>query len=190
MRTALLTSLCVGFTALGAANFLTLTAQAESPVISDETASLHSVAALHQSENETCLSSALVERIAPKRKELLAQEASLKARQAELENLERVLKDRLVSLEESHIALKKMSDKLDASATQDISHLVKMYSSMKPKKAASIFDKMDPAFAAGFIREIEGARAGLILSEMNVQQSYRISLLIANRQSEWRNGTE
>ena len=86
--------------------------------------------------------------------------------------------------------LKGISEKLDASATQDISHLVKMYSSMKPKKAASIFDKMDPAFAAGFIREIEGARAGLILSEMNVQQSYRISLLIANRQSEWRNGIE
>jgi flagellar motility protein MotE (MotC chaperone) len=61
---------------------------------------------------------------------------------------------------------------------------------MKPKKAASIFDKMDPAFAAGFLREIDGARAGLILSEMNVQQSYKVSLLIANRQSEWRNGTD
>lgn len=190
MRTALLTSLCVGFSALGAANFLTLSAQAASPAMNDTTASLPSETTLLPSENQTCLSAALVERIAPKQKELMAREASLTARQAELENLELVLKDRLASLEASHASLKNMSDKLDASATQDISHLVKMYSSMKPKKAASIFDKMDPAFAAGFIREIEGARAGLILSEMNVQQSYRVSLLIANRQSEWRNGTE
>lgn len=190
MRTALLTSLCVGFAALGAANFLTLSAQAASPVLDGSTASLHPENTPHESEDLTCLSPALVERIAPKQKELLAREASLSTRQVELEKLERVLKERLESLEASHMALKGISEKLDASATQDISHLVKMYSSMKPKKAASIFDKMDPAFAAGFIREIEGARAGLILSEMNVQQSYRISLLIANRQSEWRNGIE
>ena len=57
---------------------------------------------------------------------------------------------------------------------------------MKAKKAAAIFDRMDPAFAAGFLREIDSARAGLIMAEMGEEQSYRVSLLIANRHAEWR----
>jgi len=190
MRTALLTSLCIGFSALGAANFITLNAEAASPDLNTGNIQLDEEKSQNPTSNETCLSSEFVKRIAPTQRALLDREAALTSREAELENLERVLKDRMASIETSHKALKSMSDKLDASATDDITHLVKMYSSMKPKKAASIFDKMDPAFAAGFIREIEGARAGLILSEMNIQQSYRVSLLIANRQAEWRNGKE
>jgi flagellar motility protein MotE (MotC chaperone) len=62
-----------------------------------------------------------------------------------------------------------------------------MYSTMKPKNAAAIFDRMDPAFAAGFLREIDSARAGVIMAEMGEEQSYRISLLIANRHAGWRN---
>ncbi len=190
MKTALLTSLCIGFAGLGAVNFMALKAEAASPTVdAREIASVTDIAE-PQPDDQSCLSPALVERIAPRHKELLDREAELSSREAELVALEVVLKDRLERLEASHTALKTISDKLDASATQDISHLVKMYSSMKPKKAASIFDKMDPAFAAGFIREIEGARAGLILSEMNIQQSYRVSLLIANRQAEWRNGSD
>ena len=40
--------------------------------------------------------------------------------------------------------------------------------------------------AAGFLREIDSARAGLIMAEMGEEQSYRVSLLIANRHAEWR----
>lgn len=190
MKNALLSTLFLGFAGLGLVNFLALNAEAAAPnAISDEPVTNTDVSLPKQSE-EVCLSSALVEKIAPTQLALAEREAKLDARTAELQALENILQDRLASLEATQKTLQSMSDELDASAKEDITHLVKMYSSMKPKKAASIFDKMDPAFAAGFIREIEGARAGLILSEMNVQQSYRVSLLIANRKASWRNGAQ
>jgi flagellar motility protein MotE (MotC chaperone) len=190
MKNAFLSTLFLGFSGLGAINFLSLNAQAASPKSIPSTAISPTNTTVTASSEELCLSPKLVEQIAPRQKAMLEREAVLESRESELKALENMLKDRVASLEASRAALQAVSDKIDASAAEDITHLIKMYSSMKPKKAASIFDKMDPAFAAGFLREIDGARAGLILSEMNVQQSYKVSLLIANRQSEWRNGTD
>jgi flagellar motility protein MotE (MotC chaperone) len=93
----------------------------------------------------------------------------------------------LGDLEKTRDELQAMTVRIDVIAGEDISHLVEMYSTMKPKNAAAIFDRMDPAFAAGFLREIDSARAGVIMAEMGEEQSYRISLLIANRHAEWRN---
>lgn len=190
MKNTLLSSLFIGFAGLATINFLSLNAQAEAPISAESKPTSEMNAAVSQPTETQCLSPKLVEQILPTQKALTEREARITEREAELKALEYMLTDRLASLEASHEALQTMSDKLDASAGEDISHLVKMYSTMKPKKAAGIFDKMDPAFAAGFLREIDGTRAGLILSEMSVQQSYRVSLLIANRQSKWRNGSE
>ena len=56
----------------------------------------------------------------------------------------------------------------------------------KEKFPQEIFDNMDPAFAAGFIRELDGVKAGMILAEMDTDNSYKISVLIANRNASWR----
>ena len=75
---------------------------------------------------------------------------------------------------------------MSETADEDISHLVLIYETMKPKKAAEIFNKMDPNFAAGFLRRMNGTRAGLIMSEIEPKTSYRISLIIANQNAAWR----
>jgi flagellar motility protein MotE (MotC chaperone) len=137
--------------------------------------------------NAACLSPALVAAFEPRQTALDDREAQLDLRQAELQDLESTLQTRLADMQTTRDELQAMTVELDAIAGEDISHLVEMYSTMKAKKAAAIFDRMDPAFAAGFLREIDSARAGLIMAEMSEEQSYRISLLIANRHAEWRN---
>ncbi|MEM9599380.1 MAG: hypothetical protein AAF926_00025 [Pseudomonadota bacterium] len=137
--------------------------------------------------DQSCLTPALVAAFEPRHLELLDREARLKKREAELEDLEANLQARLSGMAQTRDELQAMTERLDVVAGEDITHLVQMYSTMKAKKAAAIFDKMDPAFAAGFLREIDSARAGMIMAEMGEEQSYRVSLLIANRHAEWRN---
>lgn len=137
--------------------------------------------------DQSCLTPALVASFEPRHLELLDRATRLDQREAELKDLEANLQSRLGDMSSTRDELQAMTERLDVVAGEDISHLVQMYSTMKAKKAAAIFDKMDPAFAAGFLREIDSARAGMIMAEMGEEQSYRVSLLIANRHSEWRN---
>jgi flagellar motility protein MotE (MotC chaperone) len=139
-------------------------------------------------EGTSCLTPALVAAFEPRHKELQAREIKLDQREAELQELQKTLQGRLSDIQTTRDKIAAMTDRLDTVAGEDITHLVNMYSTMKPKKAAAIFDRMDPAFAAGFLREIDPARAGVIMAEMGEEQSYRVSLLIANRHAEWRNG--
>jgi len=76
--------------------------------------------------------------------------------------------------------------KIDKIANNDIAHLIAMYETMKPKKAAEIFNNMAPSFAAGFLIDMNSTRAGLIMSEMETQKSYEVSLVIASRNANLR----
>ena len=71
-------------------------------------------------------------------------------------------------------------------AREDIIYLTQMYQTMKPKQAAKIFNEMDVRFAAGILREIKSAQAGLILSNMGSKKAYKISILIASKNSKYR----
>lgn len=190
MKSALLLILGVGFASLGAINVMALNSDAfgrNAPLNNKSGLITPEAGGEATSPKVECLTLELAEKIAPARLAMQNERAELDKRKAEIEALETKLQTQLAAIESSHKSMQDLTEQLNKSATSDISHLVKMYSTMKPKKAAEIFDKMDPAFAAGFIREIEGARAGLILSEMRVDQSYRVSLLIASRQADWRN---
>lgn len=113
------------------------------------------------------------EAIRNERLALQAREQRLAAREQELENL----RDELSS----------QWERLQLSADEDILHLSEMYAAMKSDEAATIFDQMDPRFAAGFLREMPGDAAGPILAEMNPDKAYRISIEIASRGAEVRN---
>ena len=80
----------------------------------------------------------------------------------------------------------KQIDNLKSIANDDLLHLVGMYQTMKPKQAADIFNSMDPAFAAGFLREMNSDKAGLIMANMDPQNSYTISVIIAGRNAKYR----
>lgn len=117
--------------------------------------------------------------IETERTKLTEAKLSLAADRVELENRERAIEDLQARMAERW-------EKMQATSNEDMTHLAKMYGSMKPSQAAQIFDKMDPTFAAGFLRMISSDQAGLVMAEMNTQQAYIVSIELANMNADLR----
>lgn len=69
----------------------------------------------------------------------------------------------------------------DQAADKDVSALVAMYESMKPKDAAKLFAEMDPDFAAGFLARMRPDSAAGVLVGLDPPKAYAISVLLAGR---------
>ena len=112
--------------------------------------------------------------------------AAVEAREQTLATLEVKLSAQMTQIEAANTALEERIAVMKNLADDDISHLVKMYQAMKPKQAAEIFNSMDPAFAAGFLREMSGERAGFIMANMDSRKSYAISVIMASKNAKYR----
>ena len=105
--------------------------------------------------------------------QLAERELELQARAAELDDT----RADLVALQET---LETRWQNMQAFAGEDLNHLAQMYGAMKPDQAATIFNQMDPGFAAGFLRLLKSEQAGLIMANMESQQAYIVSVRLAS----------
>lgn len=142
------------------------------------------------SESIECLTGVVAQAVKNDQMALQKRAVEIAKREEALKALETRVKADLESLNATNGVIKAELAELQKIATGDLAHLVSMYETMKPKKAAEIFSKMDPKFAAGFIRQIKPTTAGLILAEMDSNSSYRVSLIIANQNLKWRPPSE
>lgn len=108
--------------------------------------------------------------------ELLARQQELDRRAADLQAVEATLQDRWVQLQDV--------------SNDDMEHLARMYGTMKPDQAASIFNQMDSDFAAGFLRLMRSEQAGMILAGMETKKAYAVSLRLAALNEDVRNSTK
>jgi flagellar motility protein MotE (MotC chaperone) len=104
---------------------------------------------------------------------------ALKAMQADLQ-------EQTAALTAQQAALDARWEKMQGEAGTDIDHLSRMYGAMKPDQAAAIFNQMDPAFAAGFLRRLSSDQAGLILAGMQTDKAYVVSVNLASRNQDLR----
>lgn len=95
-----------------------------------------------------------------------SREAQLEARSIELGTIQSTLDDRW--------------DAMQSASVEDIQHLARMYSSMKPDNAAAIFNQMVPEFAGGFLRSMRSEQAGLIMANMDPRKAYAVSMHLAS----------
>lgn len=152
-----------------------------------DTGSDHSNAAGNAAHSEdVCVTETLAEALLAEQERLETRSIELVKREKSLKALESKLDQQLDNIQSTRNSVQAQLDKLETLATDDLKHLISMYETMKPKNAAEIFDSMAPAFAAGFLRDMNSARAGLIMSEMDAKKSYEISLVIANKNAELR----
>lgn len=188
MKTHILTIMSVSFGFL----LLTRAVQVSSEILPEQSgektppASEAMVTSTPLDSDMTCLTgetylavSADLERLEKREKEISLRESSLLA-------IEDRLKGQLATVEDANDQLEKKINSLKTVATDDLNHLVSMYQTMKPKQAAEIFNSMDPAFAAGFLREMKSENAGLVMANMDARKSYAISIIIAGRNAKYR----
>lgn len=138
------------------------------------------------SSEDVCLSGPVLEAVTADLARLEKRKIEITEREVALAAIEEKLTIQMQAVEEANIALGKNIEHMKSLASDDLKHLVGMYQTMKAKQAAEIFDSMDPSFAAGFLREMNTEKAGLIMANMDPRKSYTISVIIAGRNSKYR----
>jgi flagellar motility protein MotE (MotC chaperone) len=112
----------------------------------------------------------------------LAEQEKLAADQQTSIGLARTEIDRkLAELADAEAKLAATITQADQAADKDISALVAMYESMKPKDAAKLFAEMDHDFAAGFLARMRPESAAGVLAGLDPPKAYAISVLLAGR---------
>jgi flagellar motility protein MotE (MotC chaperone) len=136
---------------------------------------------------------AIMDTLEKKRKSLQEDEARIRKERADLENIKMEIESKIAELTEVQ---KKIEDdfkqktalalqqekKLDDAELQKIKQLVKVYSSMKPKIAAAIVDKMDMNVVYQVFSNMKGEQVGEILSYVNQDRAAKISEWLATKE--------
>lgn len=131
-------------------------------------------------EGQICFSEDLSAALASDQLRLETETEKLASRELELQALEAELAETRADLTALQASLETRWNDMQAFAGEDLNHLAQMYGAMKPDQAATIFDQMDPSFAAGFLRLLSSEQAGLIMANMESQQAYIVSVRLAS----------
>lgn len=131
-------------------------------------------------EGQICFSEDLSAALANDQLRLETETDKLAARELELQAMEAELAQTRADLTALQASLETRWTDMQAFAGEDLNHLAQMYGAMKPDQAATIFDQMDPGFAAGFLRLLNSEQAGLIMANMESQQAYIVSVRLAS----------
>ena len=117
-------------------------------------------------------------------------EEALEEQKLKLQTWETELKAQTAELQALQQTLEARWEQMQTASDNDLKHLSTMYGSMKPDQAAEIFNQMDPAFAAGFLRELSGEQAGLILARMETNKAYVVSVKLATLNADIRQASQ
>lgn len=122
-----------------------------------------------------------------KEKELEEKEAAFKKQEQELIPLKKEIESRMEKLTELQSTLtvlsKKLAEKEKAMKDSKIEHLVKLYKSMDPGKAAIILDKLDIDTVVRILGNMRGKYAGQILAMMPPEKGASISRKLSKTDS-------
>ena len=129
---------------------------------------------------QICFSEEVSEALAADQQRLRTETSKLDARELELDAMAAELDQTRADLNALQETLDTRWQDMQAFAREDLNHLAQMYGAMKPDQAATIFNQMDPGFAAGFLRLLSSEQAGLIMANMESQQAYIVSVRLAS----------
>ena len=186
-RSYVLLTLGLLFTLAGAVRFLPSNlAIAESPQkpshpaeSADQTPAPSSIAPGAKQVDQVCFTAETAALLADDQKKLKEQQAALQELELELLARQQELDRRASDLKAVEATLQDRWGQLQDASNDDMDHLARMYGTMKPDQAASIFNQMDSDFAAGFLRLMRSEQAGMILAGMETKKAYAVSLRLA-----------
>ena len=108
----------------------------------------------------------------------------LALREQELKELELQVEKKIKKLEALEASIQSEVNTYKQMSDDRIRHLVKIYSSMKPKAAAELMNKLDVKVAVEVFLSMKGDIAGGILSYMNTEKAATITKRVANYRNE------
>ncbi|MEZ5999526.1 MotE family protein [Hyphomonas sp.] len=139
--------------------------------------------------DQVCFTAETAALLADDQKKLKQQQAALQELELELLARQQELDRRAADLQAVEATLQDRWGQLQDASNDDMDHLARMYGTMKPDQAASIFNQMDSDFAAGFLRLMRSEQAGMILAGMETKKAYAVSLRLAAMNEDVRNSS-
>ncbi len=138
-------------------------------------------ASINDPRTDIDLVAKLLDEAEARMRQLEAREQNVLDQESALELARQVIEQKLVQLEEAETRLATTIAQVDGASERDLDQLTKMYSAMKPKIAADLFEQMEAEFAAGFLGRMQSDSAGAIMSGLTPQKAYAISVYLAGR---------
>ncbi|WP_068314566.1 MotE family protein [Polycladidibacter hongkongensis] len=123
---------------------------------------------------------AVLSSLGKRRDELNSREHALELREQMLKSTEERINLRMEELQklEKDVGTAKTRQKEEAS--QQIADLVEIYSAMKPKNAARIFDRLDMSVLIKVVQQMQPRKMADVLSEMDPAVAERLTIALAS----------
>ncbi|MCE8508836.1 hypothetical protein KBY28_10300 [Ruegeria pomeroyi] len=124
---------------------------------------------------------ALLARLRQREADLNQRESTVMERMRALEIAEVAIDRKLADLTQAEEALRETVAAASVAAESDLSRLTEVYEKMKPKESAALFEEMDATFAAGFLARMRPEAAADIMAGLSPKVAYTISVVLAGR---------
>lgn len=123
----------------------------------------------------------ILQELAERREALDVRAQEIDKRAIQLKVAEEEIDKKLKQLKEYEQRLEKLIHRYSAQEQENINSLVKLYSSMKPKDAARIFNALDMDITVALLKGMKPSSSSAILSQMNSEKAKAVtSELIGN----------
>ncbi len=123
----------------------------------------------------------LLQRLAERREVLDQRERDMEVREKLLKATENGIDKKIESLKSIEAQIRVLVEQHDEQERAQIESLVKTYSAMKPKDAASIFNTLDMDILIEIIEKMTPKKAADVLSKMNTANANQITVELATR---------
>lgn len=117
----------------------------------------------------------ILQELAERREALDLRSREIDKKAVQLKVAEEEIGKKLSQLKEYEVKLKKLINEYNEKEKQKINALVKMYSTMKPKDAARIFNTLDISIVVSLLREMKPSTSSAIVSQMNAEKAKAVT---------------
>ena len=123
----------------------------------------------------------VLDNLRDREKNVMEAEARLKSTEVAQNFARDEIESRIIELTRVEDSLRSVLTIAKEAAEQDITKLIAVYESMKPKSAAALFQEMTPEFSAGFIARMKPEAAALIMTNLEPSVAHAVSVVMAGR---------
>ena len=124
---------------------------------------------------------ASVEILECKRAEIETERRQLERERKQLTALKQEIEAYLIQLSEIQDSIQRKLDEQEIISDNKIKHLIKIYTTMAPKKAAALIEKLDMEVIIELFSKMKGEHVGQILPHVSAEKAAKISEHLARR---------
>lgn len=122
-----------------------------------------------------------LQKLSQRREELNRRSQELDDRENLLEAVELRIVERTNSLKKIKETIEGLLKQHDEREKAQLASLVKIYSAMKAKEAAKIFDNLDEEVLIAIVKNMKEKQMGAILAKMNLDKAKKLTISLATR---------